>query len=50
MKVVEKDQSYQMQQLINLEEQDSTLKLLIGETYKSLANASSEEMMTQLKQ
>ena len=42
MKGAEKDMSDQMQQLIDTKEQDNTLKLFAGETYKSLTKASSE--------
>ena len=38
MKVAEKDQLDQMQQLRDTEAQESALKLLTGETYNSLFN------------
>ena len=50
MEVAEKDQSYQMQQLISTKQKDSTLKLYAGKTYNSLIKASSEEMIQQLNQ
>ena len=48
MKVAEKEQSDQMQQLIKKEEQDSTLRMFTGEIYNSLTKADAEEMIQQL--
>ena len=50
MKVAEKDQAFHMWQLMDTEEQDSTLKLFAGETTNSITEASPEEMIQQLNQ
>ena len=49
-KVANKDERDKMQQLMDTEEQDRTLKLFTGETCNGLVKADSEEMIQQLNQ
>ena len=46
--VTEEDQTEQMQQMLDSKEQESTLKVLMGETYDSLTRANSEEIIDHL--
>ena len=46
--VTEKDQAEQMQQMPDSEEQETTLKVLTGETNDILTLANSDEMMNHL--
>ena len=50
MKVIQKEQSDEMQELMDTEGQDSTLKLFLGETFNSSTKAGSEEMIQLLNQ
>ena len=50
MKVAESNQTDQMQQMINTNVQDTSLKLFTEETYNSLTMAGAEEMTHQFNQ
>ena len=50
MEVAEKDQSYQMPQVMDMEYNNTALKVFTKETYDSLTKAGSEEMTDQLNQ
>ena len=48
--MTEKDQTEQMQQMLDSEEQETTLKVLVSETYDSLTRTNSEKMFEHINE